>query len=292
MDNTKKLNTIDTEQNNPNSKNFSSLNTIEMVDIIINEDAQITQKIAQQKQKISQIIDLAYQKVKFNKGRLIYIGAGTSGRIGILDASEIYPTYGVKDKVLALIAGGQKAITNAYENVEDDENQAIEDLKNINFNQNDILVGLAASGRTPYVVAALKYAKKINAACVSIANTNNALISKYADIFLEINTGAEVITGSTRMKAGTSQKMICNIISTSLMTKLGYVEQNYMINLIPSNKKLVQRCKNIIKIITDANDQKIDEVFEQTKNVKMSIIMLKENVNYEQAKKIYEEIYE
>ncbi|WP_027120583.1 N-acetylmuramic acid 6-phosphate etherase [Mycoplasmopsis lipofaciens] len=282
---------LDTEQRNPRTLNISSLSSVEMVEKINYEDSLVPKLVLSKKHEIAKVIDLAYDCIKNKNGRLIYIGAGTSGRIGVLDASEIYPTYGVKNKVIGLIAGGYKALHTPLEGSEDNEEQAIKDLQKIDFNKNDILVGLSASGRTPYVVSGLKYAKQIAAKCVFVCNSINSPTSKWVDVAIEMETGPEAVTGSTRMKAGTSQKMVCNMISSSTMIKLGYVEENFMINLVPTNHKLEQRCINMIKEITHADDKDVEKIFKKTKNVKIALLMIKENLNYDEAVKKYKDIY-
>ncbi|QGZ97524.1 N-acetylmuramic acid 6-phosphate etherase [Mycoplasma sp. NEAQ87857] len=284
------IHTLDTEQSNPRTKNLSNLSSLDIVRKINYEDQLVAKEVGLVSEQIAKIIDLAYKKIK-NGGRLIYIGAGTSGRIGVLDATEIYPTFGIDDKVIALIAGGEEALCKAIEGAEDNSLAAIEDLKSINFNSNDFLVGLAASGRTPYVISGIKYAKQINADSALICNVEHSDYQALPTVFVSIKTGPEAITGSTRMKAGTSQKMVCNIISSTIMIKLGYVQNNYMINLVPTNYKLEQRCINMIKSITKADLNLIEQVFKQTKNVKLSLMMIEDNLTYDQALNKYKEIY-
>ncbi|QIW62490.1 N-acetylmuramic acid 6-phosphate etherase [Mycoplasmopsis gallinacea] len=285
-----KIASLKTEQRNKRTFNFSKLDTISMVETIALEDSIILTEVQKNKVKIAKLINSAHKALK-NGGRIVYIGAGTSGRIGMLDASEIYPTYGVKGKIIALIAGGKQAFYEPIEGAEDNKEQAREDLKAVNLNKNDILVGLTASGRTPYVIEALEYAKQIGCKNALICNSLSKENKLDVDHLIFLNTGAEVITGSTRMKAGTSQKMICNILSTAVMTKLGYVRGNYMINVIPSNQKLEQRCKNMIQEITNASSEEIEQVFSQTKNVQMSLYMLEDNLSLSDARKKYEEKY-
>lgn len=289
MDN--EISFLETEQRNNRTKNLSNSSTLKIVEMINHEDQLVPKLVLKEKHEIAKVIDLAYEQLKHYQGRIIYMGAGTSGRIGVLDATEIWPTFGVKDRIIGLIAGGLKAIYSAIEGAEDDEKQAINDLKAINFNQNDILIGIAASGRTPYVISGLKYAKSLQAKTAFITNAKAKIDHKYLDGLITVITGAEAITGSTRMKAGTAQKLICNMISSSVMIKLGYVESNYMINLVPSNYKLEKRCKNIIYNITKADQSIIDNYFNQTRNVKMTLIMIQHNVSKIKAEKIYKELY-
>ncbi|UUD36668.1 N-acetylmuramic acid 6-phosphate etherase [Mycoplasmopsis californica] len=288
-------NTIDeleTEKRNVRTKNLSSSSALEIVEMINNEDRMVADAVLAKKHNIARVIDIAYDCLKNKKGRIIYLGAGTSGRIGILDATEIWPTFGVKNKVIGLIAGGKKALFEAVEKAEDNTEFAIEDLKKVNLNANDIVIGITASGRTPYVLSGLKFAKSINAKTALICNSSQKQKHDFIDEIICITTGAEAIAGSTRMKAGTSQKMVCNMISSAVMTKLGYVESNYMINLIPTNYKLEQRCKNIIKTLTHAPNEQIETYFNLTKNVKMTLLMIQYNISKEKAEKIYKELYE
>lgn len=282
---------LDTEQRNPRTTNLSKISTVEIVEKFNYEDSLVPPLVLKHKEQIAQIIEIAHKQLKEFDGRIVYIGAGTSGRIGILDASEIYPTFGVKNKVIGLIAGGLDAIITPQEGSEDNREQAIIDLKNINLSKNDILIGLTASGRTPYVVSGLEYAKKIGTKTAFICNSLNSPTSKWVDVAVEIETGAETITGSTRLKAGTSQKLVCNMISSSVMIKLGYVEENFMINVVPSNQKLRERCINMIMQITKKERDFVEEIFKVANNVKISILMIENNFTYEQAKKEYEKIY-
>lgn len=282
---------LDTEQRNPRTTNLSKISTVEIVEKFNYEDSLVPPLVLKHKEQIAQIIEIAHKQLKEFDGRIVYIGAGTSGRIGILDASEIYPTFGVKNKVIGLIAGGLDAIITPQEGSEDNRERAIIDLKNINLSKNDILIGLTASGRTPYVVSGLEYAKKIGAKTAFICNSINSPTSKWVDVAVEIETGAETITGSTRLKAGTSQKLVCNMISSSVMIKLGYVEENFMINVVPSNQKLRERCINMIMQITKKERDFVEEIFKVANNVKISILMIENNFTYEQAKKEYEKIY-
>lgn len=280
------LDRLTTEQRNENTLNIGNESTKNIVKLINNEDHSISKCISSKVNEIAVVIDQCY-KSYINGGRIIYIGAGTSGRLGILDASEIYPTYGVTGKFIGIIAGGPDAIMNPIEGAEDDREQSIKDLKSINFNKNDILIGLTASGRTPYVIEAIKYANSIGAVSSSISTSENSETSIYAKYPIEIVIGPEPITGSTRMRSGTAQKMILNMISTGTMIKVGKIYENLMIDVQPKNEKLVIRCKNIIKYVTKKNDEEIEKIFNKSKSVPLSIIMLLKEVDIESAKKIY-----
>lgn len=273
---------LPTEKRNIKSKNIDKISTIEILKIINDEDALVTSAIKEKLEDISETVDLIYER--FNTGgRLIYIGAGSSGRIAILDASEMLPTYGIStDRIFAIIAGGDPALKYPQEGVEDDELLAIKDLKAVNFNSNDILIGIAASGRTPYVVSALKYCQSVKGLAIGLTMVENSKLSSYATKVITINTGQEVITGSTRMKAGTATKLVLNMISTSLMIKYGKVYQNLMVDLIASNEKLKARVVNIISTITNIDNKIIIKTLAAAKfNCKNAIIMLVKNVDYQ-----------
>ncbi|MEG2429469.1 MAG: N-acetylmuramic acid 6-phosphate etherase, partial [Oscillospiraceae bacterium] len=217
-----------TEKINEKTVNIDTASTLELVTLINNEDKIVATAVRKELISISHAIDIIVPALKIG-GRLIYCGAGTSGRLGVLDASECPPTFGVdKDVVQAIIAGGTKALYTAIEGVEDDEEQSIAELEKIRFNKHDVLVGIAASGTTPFVLSALKYAKNIGAKTIGISCNKIAKISNFSDVPILVEVGAEVIAGSTRMKAGTAQKMVLNMISTGVMIKLGKVYGNLM----------------------------------------------------------------
>ncbi|MGG7161152.1 N-acetylmuramic acid 6-phosphate etherase [Clostridium baratii] len=281
------LKMLDTEERNYNTKNIDKLTTVEMVKLINNEDKKVALAVEKNLNNIANAVDLVYEQIKLG-GRLIYIGAGTSGRLGILDASECPPTYGVNfDLVQGIIAGGKEAMFKAKEGAEDSKDFAVEDLRSIGFNNKDVLIGIAASGRTPYVIGALEYAKDISAKTVSLCCVKNGKISKHSDVAIEVVTGAEVITGSTRMKAGTAQKMVLNMISTGTMIKCGKVYGNLMIDLKPTNEKLVERSKRIIMEATGCSRAIAEEFFiKSNENVKLAIFMILSGLKIDEAKKI------
>ncbi|AGM25289.1 N-acetylmuramic acid 6-phosphate etherase [Spiroplasma chrysopicola] len=278
------LSKIDTEQRNLNSMDIDQKSTLEILTIINNEDGKIADAIKSELPTITTVVDLIFPRFQQN-GRVIYIGAGTSGRIGVLDASEMPPTYGVSDQlIIGIMAGGDYAIRNAVEGAEDDELQVVTDLKAINLGPLDTVIGIAASGRTPYVLAGLEYAKTVGALAVGMCMTKNSEMSQVADQTIAVVTGPEVVTGSTRMKAGTATKLVCNMISTTLMIKWGKVYQNLMVDLKASNEKLKVRTARIIKEITGADDKKINAVLvEANYSCKHAIVMIFCNVNYEES---------
>ncbi|WP_294920304.1 N-acetylmuramic acid 6-phosphate etherase [uncultured Lactobacillus sp.] len=241
-----KLKQLITEARNPASTHIDTMSTINMVKTINAEDQKVAQAVAKQNETIALAIDQAAEKFA-DGGRLIYIGAGTSGRLGVLDATELVPTYGIEPKrAVGLIAGGKEALFTAVEGAEDSIALGINDLQKIKLTADDIVIGIAASGRTPYVVGGLKYAKRSHALTIAIACVSKSVIGQNADIAIEAVVGPEVITGSTRMKAGTAQKMILNMISTGVMIKQGKVYQNVMIDVQPTNDKLIDRASRII----------------------------------------------
>lgn len=276
------LNKIDTEKQNIKTLEIDKKSTYEILEIINNEDALVAYAVRKELKEISEAVDLIYDKFK-SGGRLIYIGAGSSGRIGILDASEMWPTYGVStDRIFGIIAGGNDAMRFPQEGVEDDELLAIEDLKAINFNSSDILVGITASGRTPYVLAALKYCQAVKGLAIGLTMNCDSEISKYVTKVINIDTGQEVITGSTRMKAGTATKLVLNMISTTLMIKYGKVYQNLMIDVVASNEKLKARIVSIVAAITNVDSETIIKALVAADyNCKNAIIMLVKNVDYQ-----------
>ncbi|PIF05879.1 MAG: N-acetylmuramic acid 6-phosphate etherase [Draconibacterium sp.] len=225
---------------------LEKMTTREILEGIHNEDKKVLPAVEKVIPRIEQLVDLLVPRIK-KGGRLFYLGAGTSGRLGILDASEIPPTYGVEQGlVIGLIAGGDQAIRKAVESAEDDENQSWEILKQHKINNNDTVVGIAASGRTPYVVGALKNARKNGILTACITNNPGTELAQFADIAIEAVVGPEFVTGSTRMKSGTAQKLVLNMITTSLMIRLGRVKGNKMVNMQLTNKKLVNRGTKMI----------------------------------------------
>lgn len=265
---------LNTEQQNPNTLDIDRIPTEEMLIKINAEDRKVAEVVYKQIPSIAKLIDQAYSCVE-NGGRILYVGAGTSGRLGILDASECPPTYGVSDQLVqGVIAGGTPAIFKAQEGAEDSKELAIEDLKERNLSSADMVIGLAASGRTPYVVGALEYANKIGAKTGSVSCVEHSELAKVAHFPVEVVTGAEVVTGSTRMKAGTAQKMVLNMISTCVMIKMGKVYHNLMVDVQPSNEKLIVRATRMIQQILEIGQQEATDLFEASgRSVKRAIVM-------------------
>ena len=268
------IKSLSTEARNENSYNIDTKSTKEILSIINEEDKKVAYLIEEELDDITKVVDAVVQAFE-SGGRLIYVGAGTSGRMGLIDAVECRPTYSVPDSmVMGVMAGGKEAFVKAKEGAEDSEEEAINDLKNIELSKKDIVVGIAASGRTPYVIGAIKYANEIGANTASIATVKNSKIGTFAKLKVEVNTGAEVVSGSTRMKAGTAQKLICNMISTASMIKLGKVYNNLMVDVAATNQKLVKRAVGIIQEITGAQEDKCLEAMNKYKNVKKAVISI------------------
>lgn len=278
------LKTLTTENINPNSLNIDIVPTLEKLRIINQEDQKVALAIEEELPAIATAVDAITLAMK-NGGRLIYLGAGTSGRLGILDAVECPPTYGVDyNTVVGLIAGGEKAFIKAQEGVEDKEELGVSDLQQVNLVAQDIVCGIAASGRTPYVIGGLDYARSLGCKTIAVACNKNSVIGDHADIKIEVSAGAEVISGSTRMKAGTTQKLILNMLSTTTMINLGKVYKNLMVDVKTSNAKLEARAKKIIMEATEVDFATAEKFLKLANNhVKTAIVMIINNLSFEQA---------
>ena len=268
------LNQLITEQRNPNSMQLDSLSAQELVALINREDQQVALAV----EKCLPQIALAVEKIvaAFEcGGRLVYVGAGTSGRLGVLDASECPPTYGVKpEMVVGLIAGGDHALRHPIEGAEDNVQQGQADLEEIDFSARDVLVGIAASGRTPYVLGSLNYAKQLGATTVSIASNPNSKMAEVADIAIETVVGPEVLTGSSRMKSGTAQKLVLNMLTTASMVLIGKCYQNLMVDVQASNEKLKARALKIVMEATECDNETAANVLAKANGqVKLAILM-------------------
>lgn len=278
---------LSTEGRNENTLNIDRVSTLEMITLINEEDKKVAIAVEKEKEQIAKAVDVIAERM-LQGGRLIYVGAGTSGRLGILDASECPPTYGVSfGLVQGIIAGGNTAIFKAVEGAEDSEELGREDAIKINLCKNDILCGIAASGRTPYVIGAMKYGREVGTAVLAVTMNKYSRMSEYADIPISIEVGPEVIMGSTRMKAGTAQKMVLNMLTTGAMIKLGKVYGNLMVDVQPSNEKLRVRARRIVKLATDASESIINKTLEETRyDVKLSILVIKTGLSIEEAEKL------
>lgn len=251
-----------TEARNPFSAHIDKMTTAEMVACIQRENENAVSAVGAASAQIEKACDITAKRLS-DGGRLFYVGAGTSGRLGVLDAAECPPTFGVpRDLVVGIIAGGERCLVQAAEREEDHAEYGARDLKAHNLNGKDVVVGISASGNAKYVVGALKYAKELGCATVSVTSNEDSRLAECADVPIVVDTGAEVITGSTRMKAGTAQKLILNTISTVTMIKLGKVYENMMINLRPTNEKLMRRMVRTVTEITGAEEEKARELLD------------------------------
>jgi N-acetylmuramic acid 6-phosphate etherase len=275
-----------TERRNPASKNLDRMSSIEIVRLMNREDRRVAQAVTPELRSIALAVDGIVHKLR-GGGRLIYVGAGSSGRIAVLDASECPPTFGTPPQLVrALIAGGRKAVTGPVEGAEDRPLDAVRDLKRIRLNNQDALVGMAASGSTPYVVAAVAYAKKRGALTVAVTSNKNSPLEKAAKIAITPEVGPEILTGSTRLKAGTAQKMVLNMLSTATMVRLGYVYDNLMIDLGIANAKLRTRAKEILEEASARDASAVEHALRQSEHdLRVALVMLKRGVSAAQARK-------
>lgn len=279
-----KIEHLITESVNENTTDIDEKSPIEIVKLINEEDKKVALAVEKESYNIAIVIEKITEAF-CNGGRLIYIGAGTSGRLGILDASECPPTFGTnKEVVIGIIAGGKKAMVDAIEGAEDSFEEGEGDLKKINLSNKDVVVGIAASGRTPYVIGALEYAKNIGAVTVSLCCNPDGTIKGIADIAITPVVGPEILTGSTRLKAATAQKMVLNMLTTASMIGIGKVYKNLMIDVQPTNKKLIERAKRIIMMATDVSYEEAEnKLIESKYNPKVAVVMIKKECSYEEA---------
>ena len=273
-----------TEQRNNLSTHIDQMSTVEMVQLMNHEDQNVINAIANVTKHIATAIDTIAAAI-LKGGRLVYIGAGTSGRLGVLDASECLPTFGVgEETVIGIIAGGDGALRNPVENAEDNREAIITDLQMIQFNDNDVLCAITASGRTPYCIAGLEYAKSLGAQTIALACTEHNPMFDIAHIKIPVLVGAEVITGSTRLKSGSAQKMVLNMLTTCSMVKIGKTYGNLMVDVKPTNEKLHQRAINMLVTILDIDDETAEILLNNANNhVKTAILMHLKSINCDQA---------
>ena len=281
---------LTTEARNEATKKIDQVSTLEMVTLINQEDQKVAQAIEKVLPQIAAAIDAAAERFK-KGGRLIYCGAGTSGRLGALDAIELTPTYSVSpERAFGILAGGEKAMYQAIEGAEDSKELAIEDLTQHQLTARDVVIAIAASGRTPYAVSAIEYGKKVGALTISVTCNNQSPMNQLAEIGIAPIVGPEVITGSTRMKAGSAQKMVLNMFSTGIMVKVGNIYQNLMVNVQPTNEKLIQRATNIIKEAAVIEESQAKEYLEAAQlEVAPAIVMAKAHVDFQKAKQLLAE---
>lgn len=274
---------------NPNTKDIDNLSALEILRKINEEDKKVATAVEKQLDNIAGAVDIIVNS--FQKGgRLFYIGSGTSGKLGVIDASECPPTFGVDDEMVqGVISGGKEAISGWLEHTEDDEELAIKDLQKKNITNKDVLVGVTASGNTPYVKSAMEYGKRIGCKTIGIICRAHGKLSEICDLTIAVDVGAEVIMGSTRMKAGTAQKMVLNMLSTTAMIRMGKTYSNLMVSVKPINKKLKERVKEIVNLATGADINTVESVLEKCNfDAKVAIVVIKSGISIEEAIKALE----
>lgn len=283
-------NVIITEKSNPNTIDIDISSSLEIAKMINNEDLTVAQKISENLTAIAKGIDIISENF-LNNGHLFYFGAGTSGRLGVLDASECPPTFNSpNDMVQGIIAGGDKALRYAIEGAEDSIELAREDFQKANIATNDTVVSISASGNANYVIEILRLAKEKNIKTIALTCNPNAKMSEFADVVICIETGAEAITGSTRMKAGTAQKMVLNMLTTGAMVKIGKTYKNLMVDVKPTNVKLKDRAERIVCAITECKQDKAQKVLEANDyNLKEAVLEIKYNMSAIEAQKLLKE---
>lgn len=278
------LTKLTTEQRNPETMNLDRMSPLELVETMNKEDQKVIEAVKEVLPEVAKVIEWTTEALR-SGGRIIYMGAGTSGRLGVLDAVECPPTFGVSpDLVVGLMAGGEKAFVKAVEGAEDSDTLGTEDLKNIGLNEKDVVIGIAASGRTPYVIHALRYARSLGVKTAIIACNKNSEMSKEADIAIEPVPGPEVLTGSTRLKAGTAQKLVLNMISTASMVGAGKAYENLMVDVMQSNEKLKTRAENIVMEATGCEREAARTAIDEAKgSVKLAITSILLDTPVEEA---------
>jgi len=283
--------TLTTEQRNPRSAEIDRLPTQEILKLINSEDKLVPLAVERELEFITKAVDLIVYAFK-QGGRLIYVGAGTSGRLGVLDASECPPTYGTDpNMVVGLIAGGRPAVFKSQEGAEDNEAQARKDIDSLKVNKNDVVCGIAASRRTPYVVAAVRRARELGSTTIYITTNPRREFNLEVDVAICPEVGPEVVTGSTRMKSGTAQKLVLNMLTTTAMIKMGKVYENMMVDLQLTNKKLVERARRIVMIAADVDYHAAENFLNCSGgHVKTAIVMAKTGLSADEAKQKLEEV--
>lgn len=284
---TKEFNKMVTEERNAKTMDLDVLDTVELVERIQTEDFEIAKGVQQAVPEIAKAVDIITNKLK-DGGRLIYFGAGTSGRLGVLDATECPPTFGVESSVVqAYIAGGKDAMFRSFEDAEDSKELGIQDVVSAQISARDVVIGITASGRTPYVFGALQKAKELGAATIGLVNNFECTLVDQCDVLITAVVGPEALTGSTRMKAGTAQKMVLNLITTCTMVRLGKVYENLMIDLRPTNEKLRERAVSIISILGDVPRHLAEGALVASHDrAKTAILMVKRKLGRAQAEQL------
>lgn len=278
------LQNLQTEIPNEKTRDLDLMTTEELLSVMNEEDHKCAEAVKEALPEIDEAVKLCISALK-QGGRMVYIGAGTSGRIGMMDSAECVPTFNC-DRIIACLAGGFGAVSKGIENAEDNMEQGAEDLKNLGFCDKDVVIGIAASGRTPYVIGALKYAQEVHAKRIAVSCNKHAEMSKYADTAIEVDAGSEVLTGSTRLKSGTCQKLICNMLSTAAMQGIGKIYKNLMVDMVPTNAKLRDRAVRIISEASECSLETAREYYELSgHDMKTAIVMILSGKSREDAQK-------
>ena len=283
------LSGLKTENRNPKTLDLDLMSIRELLTVMNEDDKNVIEAVRKVIPDIHKTVEAVIEALNHG-GRLIYTGAGTSGRLGILDAVECIPTFSTTDEVLGIMAGGEKAFVRAQEGAEDSKEEARKDLEQLHLGDRDVVIALSASGRTPYCIGALEYARSVGACCVSLSCNSPAELSGYSDISIEVDAGSEILTGSTRLKAGTAEKMILNMISTASMVGIGKVYGNFMVDMKATNLKLVERAKRIVSMSCNCSIEQAETALEQTEGkIKEAIVMIKTGISAKEAIKRLEE---
>ena len=269
------LSGLKTESRNPRTLDLDLMSVGELLTVMNEEDKNVIEAVKQVLPQVRETVEAVIRALN-QGGRLVYAGAGTSGRLGILDAVECLPTFSTTDEVVGIIAGGEKAFVRAQEGAEDSKEEARKDLEHLKVDERDVVVALSASGRTPYCIGALEYAREAGACCVGLSCNRPAELSAYSDIAIEVDAGPEILTGSTRLKAGTAEKMILNMISTASMVGIGKVYGNLMVDMRATNLKLVERAKRIVSMACGYT--------EEDGGIKAAIVMILAGITAKEAK--------
>ncbi len=287
MDKSKKFASLETEKVNPRTENIDTLSSLEIAKIMNEEDKTVPYAVERALSHIAELSEVISKKVA-KGGRCIYVGAGTSGRLAVIDAAETIPTFNLPPGVfVAVIAGGKKAMMEPIEYIEDNQEEGKREIERLQVNERDVVIGISASGRTPFVIGALLQAKQDGAVTGCVVNTSNSQISKMVDYPIEVITGPEVIMGSTRLKAGTAQKMVLNMLSTISMIRLGKVYKNLMVDVTPINEKLVNRAERIISLATGLSQEESGKLLREARmEPKVAIVMALTGKDYEKAREL------
>ncbi len=287
MDKSKKFASLETEKVNPRTENIDTLSSLEIAKIMNEEDKTVPYAVERALSHIAELSEVISKKVA-KGGRCIYVGAGTSGRLAVIDAAETIPTFNLPPGVfVAVIAGGKKAMMEPIEYIEDNQGEGKREIERLRVNERDVVIGISASGRTPFVIGALLQAKQDGAVTGCVVNTSNSQISKMVDYPIEVITGPEVIMGSTRLKAGTAQKMVLNMLSTISMIRLGKVYKNLMVDVTPINEKLVNRAERIISLATGLSQEESGKLLREARmEPKVAIVMSLTGKDYEKAREL------